>query len=682
VVDNNFGQPITYSGDIWQFTTTSLKAVVVFPDDGATDVARNAVLQWDPGFGAEEHDVYLGTDQELVANGDPSVYMGRQKESFFDPDLDWGTRYFWRVDEIVAGEDPPERGDVWSFTTTNPIGVVDSGETPLYDMFELELTVPGVSGSKFTRFVSATFSRGERSFAVEGFYDGDDTWRVRFMPDEQGIWNYEWTFEGQSGSGSFVCTAQENAKAHGHVHVDPSNRRYLVHDDGTAHYWYGGKWISALNYGPSSKGGQSNPGRISDSQFISYLDDMETYKHNGLLAKTSLFPLENDKLSWDLTWIRRLDWLVQEMGKRGIYCQVNLFSTWSRIPGSWFGCDTNGSNHVFNVWASGDEAAKENYIRYMVARFAGYYNVYFELGNEMEHSPNSGSAFAAQANSKYIPWYRNYDPYGLPIGLSETSVARLTDVDIVFTHQTTTSSMPPVTATKPWIMNVLVRGWEGGRLWRDDVIRSSGNRLGYRRTFWRMFTRGGAGTGEATWLDITYPLNSAVYDVMGDQMRLRSLVEDLPVHINSMDTDAGFVVSGPGEYRTRRLVGQCYVTYFLGSSAGGNVTVNLPAGDYVCRWYDPSTGIYSNETSFSHGGGSKTISHPSFSEDIVLVIVRDRVFVDWKLYAVLARHWLVGVKAGSCHSGNDYCDRADSDYDGDVDMRDLLYMVEHWLDWR
>ncbi len=359
----------------------------------------------------------------------------------------------------------------------------------------------------------------------------------------------------------------------------------------TAHHWYGGTWIMGTHYGPETKGGQTNPdtldgfptGRITDAEFISYLDDCETYKHNGLLLKTALFPLENDKLSWDLDWIQRGNWLVEEMAARGIYCQVNFFDTWACHKDYWFkwtwpGSGESGSLQPFNVWASGDEAAKENYIRYLVARYSGYYNVYFELGNEMEHSPNSGSAFVAQANSNYIPWYRSYDPYGLPIGLSETGIGESSDADIVFVHQTGT--FPSTSVTQPWIMNELVSGWSGGGLYDDGVMRSSSNRLGYRRTFWRMFVYGGVGSSEATWLNIGNALNSAVYDVMGDQMRLRDFNEALPSDINDMVTDTSFVVSGPGTYRTRREAGECYVTYYLGSSAASNTTVNLPAGDY------------------------------------------------------------------------------------------------------
>ncbi len=527
----------------------------------------------------------------------------------------------------TSDEVPNERGlgNVASETTIAGFAVTasDSGNTPLYGTFELILDAPGVSENKFTKFASVVFSKGTRNFNVDGFHDGGDIWRARFMPDQEGIWNYSWSFHNSSGNGSFVCTVRTNAKAHGHVKVDSAHSRYLVYDDGTAHHWFGGKWIAAPNYGPSSKGAETNDGRYSDAEFLNYLNTCENYKHNGLLIKTSLYPIENDKFSWDLTWIHRGEWMIKEMAERGIYCQVNFFDTWSRDKDKWFSYNTNGPSQVFNVWASGDEDAKENYIRTIVARFSGFYNVYWELGNEMEHSPNSGSAFVTEANAKYIPWTRQYDPYGLPIGLSE-NVWKNADVDIGFLHQPRTSSLPSTSWTKPTIMNELVSGDVDGSMWRDDVIRDSTTRYSYRSTFWRMFTYGGVGSSEATWLNIKTSLNDAVLNVMSDQKWCQEFINALPVHINEMNTDTEFVNSGPGSYRTRRKDGQCYVTYFLlgknQNTGSGTVNVDLPAGIYTVKWYNPKDGNYTNQSAITSSGGTEIILHPAFTEDIVLLV--------------------------------------------------------------
>jgi len=512
-----------------------------------------------------------------------------------------------------------------------------AGRVALYETFELSVTNASSYSNRFDfREIELqaqfTAPSGETT-GFFGFHDGDgngggegDVWKVRFMPDETGAWTYtySWTDGTTGGSGSFEVTARSDPGNHGHVHVDPEHPRYLIHDDGTPHYWWGGKWISPNDYGPVSKGGESNEEYLTDEELTGYLDALEAAEHNGLLVKMALYPLENDKFSWDLGWIHRAEWLVGEMVSRGICVQVGFFDTWSRDRSWWFKYSTDGSRQVFNVWSSGDEDAKRNYIKTIIARFASFSGVYWELGNEMEHAPNCSSCFAEQANQKYIPWIRQYDPYGLPIGLSE-GIWQSTGVDIGFLHQS--ESLPSASWEKPTIMNELVRGGISGSLWSDGAIRNSANRIAYRRTFWRMFTYGGTGSSEATWLDIRDPLNQAVMDVMADHQRLRGFIEALPVSINEMDTDDSFVTSGPGSHRTRRKHGVAYVTYFLldpGQSAGsGQVRVQLPEGTFETAWYDPKDGSLTSPVVVTTQGGEETLSRPAFHEDIVLRVLRE-----------------------------------------------------------
>jgi len=235
-----------------------------------------------------------------------------------------------------------------------------------------------------------------------------------------------------------------------------------------------------------------------------------------------------------------------------------------------------------------------------------------------------------QANDKYIPWIKNYDPYDLPMGVSEGSIYRGTDVDIEFSHQT--DRFPKVDINAPTIMNELVGGWSES-LWKDSTIRDSDNRLGYRRTFWRMFTYGGSGCIEASDLYITPTFNQAVFDVMNDQMRFRELIEDLPCNINEMETVSRS--GGPGDSmssdRIRKKDGECYVIYFSGDFEeninSGSVNVDILAGDYNVSFYNPKTGVYETSELISHLGGIRAINYPDFSEDIVLLVKATNLFI-------------------------------------------------------
>ena len=516
--------------------------------------------------------------------------------------------------------------DTWEMQVSN-----DHDYSNPFDFTEIELRAVFTSPSG-------------RQINFIGFYDGDghggqtgNTWKLRFMPDERGTWAYAYTWSDGTpgGSGSFVVTDITNSKNHGHVHVDPNHPRYLVHDDATPHYWWGANWIDPSFYGPPYKEGK---------QIIQYLDLLESYGHNGLLIKIALFPLKDDKYSWDIKWINRAELLIREMAKRGIYAQVNFFDTWSREKNT-LKVNTDGEQQVFNVWKPGDEGPKKNYIKTIIARFASFPNVYWEIGNEMEHSPNSGIDFVKQANSKYIPWIRQYDPYNLPIGLSE-GCWRTADIDIGFLHQPKTLFASPenkpvnkvkqylkkifnLTSSKdawdrPIIMNELVRGGISGPLWKDSTIRHDDNRVIYRKTFWLMFTLGGSGSSEATWLNFNTPPNQAVMNVMNDQMYLRNFIESLPVNINEMIPDNSFVISGPGSHKTRCKKGIVYVSYFHlptnETMQKGTVKVNLPEGNYRIKWFNPRHGTYTPKKMVRSKRGAVSIEHPEFFEDIVLLV--------------------------------------------------------------
>ncbi len=123
----------TYKGDVWSFTT---EGGVGSPDpaNGAVDVKHTSVLTWTPGVYADSHQVYFGTDKEVVRNADTGSpeYKGTGNlgdESYEPGKLEWNTTYYWRIDEANNTEpDSPWTGNVWSFTTASFL-VVDDFES-------------------------------------------------------------------------------------------------------------------------------------------------------------------------------------------------------------------------------------------------------------------------------------------------------------------------------------------------------------------------------------------------------------------------------------------------------------------------------------------------------------------------------------------------------------------------
>ena len=101
------------------------------PSAGQIDVTHTAILNWSPGYKADWHDVYFGSDPDAVANADITSpeYKGNfdlGSETYEPGELAWNTTYYWRVDEVNDMEsESPWIGHLWNFTTGDFLVVDD-----------------------------------------------------------------------------------------------------------------------------------------------------------------------------------------------------------------------------------------------------------------------------------------------------------------------------------------------------------------------------------------------------------------------------------------------------------------------------------------------------------------------------------------------------------------------------
>jgi hypothetical protein len=102
-----------------------------------------------------------------------------------------------------------------------------------WDVFEFTLPGPA-EGNPFVEVeLTARFTQGERTLTARGFYDGDGVYKVRFMPEAVGVWNYTTESnrsELQNKTGAFTATAPSKGN-HGPVHVHKTF--HFAYADGT-----------------------------------------------------------------------------------------------------------------------------------------------------------------------------------------------------------------------------------------------------------------------------------------------------------------------------------------------------------------------------------------------------------------------------------------------------------------
>ncbi|MCP4450647.1 MAG: discoidin domain-containing protein, partial [Planctomycetes bacterium] len=127
IVSNWGGILMSYSLSEVQFDMIPAQARTPDPADGATAVLPNAVVSWRAGREADQHTIYVSTDQNEVADGlAPSLTSGTNSADLSPLDLAMGTTYHWRVDEVNEAETTTVwEGPVWSLSTMAALVVED-----------------------------------------------------------------------------------------------------------------------------------------------------------------------------------------------------------------------------------------------------------------------------------------------------------------------------------------------------------------------------------------------------------------------------------------------------------------------------------------------------------------------------------------------------------------------------
>ncbi|MEJ2649145.1 MAG: LamG domain-containing protein [Sedimentisphaerales bacterium] len=116
------------NGEIRPTALNPEKAKSPEPENEDPDVPRDIVLGWKPGIYAATHNLFIGTDfndvnDATAANPLSADFIEGLDANTYDPGrLEFGTIYYWRVDEVNAPSTPGTwTGETWSFTV-EPVG--------------------------------------------------------------------------------------------------------------------------------------------------------------------------------------------------------------------------------------------------------------------------------------------------------------------------------------------------------------------------------------------------------------------------------------------------------------------------------------------------------------------------------------------------------------------------------
>lgn len=244
--------------------------------------------------------------------------------------------------------------------------------------------------------LTATFTHemsGE-VLTVDGFYDGDDTFRVRFMPLKEGKWSYTThsNIEQMDGkTGSVLCTSAKTG-AHGMMKVGEDQD--FVYGDGTQYYPVG---TTAYAWTHASLERQEQTYKSLEESGFNKLRFV-IFPNNSINESPERYPFKlisnnenqtkvvegdevNSKASqekvdyvWDYTrfdpkFFQHLEQCVERLDKIGVEADIILFSPYD--GGRW-GFDRMTMDTNFR------------YLKYVVARLGAYSNIWWSIANEWD----------------------------------------------------------------------------------------------------------------------------------------------------------------------------------------------------------------------------------------------------------------------------------------------------------
>lgn len=242
-----------------------------------------------------------------------------------------------------------------------------------WGLFELALPGPSTGNPFRDVTLTARFTHEHRTVQVTGFYDGDGTYRIRFMPDMPGRWTYTTASSApqlDNHQGELAVTAP-TAGNRGPVGV--AHQFHFQYADATPYFPFGTTTYAFLF--------------TSEADAAASLAGMKPYFNKTrvcVLPKPlgngpTLLPYPNptadangrggkpDLTRFNPAYFRQLEARILQLQAANIQADLILF-------------------HPYDAWgykAMGAEA-DDFYLRYAIARLSAYRNVWWSIANEYD----------------------------------------------------------------------------------------------------------------------------------------------------------------------------------------------------------------------------------------------------------------------------------------------------------
>jgi hypothetical protein len=269
--------------------------------------------------------------------------------------------------------------------------------------------------SPFLVDVAAEFAGpdGQR-IKMPGFYNGENTWIVRFAPPAPGDWTYRLASSSpllNGKAGKLQAVANTSPNIHGRLRVDPQHPYHMIFEDGKPCFVLGFEcdWLWALDaYDPSLPNVKKFADLLAARGFNQVI--LNIYAHDTGWAKGRssewdfgppptkpwlVYPWEGtndapDFARMNLPFWAHYDRVIECLMERGILAHVML--------------------RVYNKmvrWPPNGTPEDDLYYRYAVARYAAYPNVIWDFAKEAHNEKDTPYKLSVIAKIRQWDPYRN-----------------------------------------------------------------------------------------------------------------------------------------------------------------------------------------------------------------------------------------------------------------------------------
>lgn len=231
--------------------------------------------------------------------------------------------------------------------------------------------------------LTCTFSNKDTSYVVQGFYDGDGIYKIRFMPQQPGLWHYTTSSnvtELDRKKGNFHCT---KATEDNHGMVGVSNVHNFKYADGKPYAPFGTTsyaWTQMADTLEEITLASLKKSSFNKVRMCVFPKNYELVREAPILFPFVLKEIKKDNKGkevyiWDFdhfnpAFFQHLENRVHDLDRLGIQADLILFHPYDK--GRW------GFDALPNE-------VNTRYIRYLVARLAAYRNVWWSMANEWDY---------------------------------------------------------------------------------------------------------------------------------------------------------------------------------------------------------------------------------------------------------------------------------------------------------